>query len=70
MPTVDAAIRTIPSRRVIILSSKLPAKKRTIRFHPRHALTTSPPLGCNICPVMYDESEDAKKTNEGATSSG
>ena len=25
-------------------------------------LTTSPPFGCSTCPVMYDESSEARKT--------
>src|SRR5690606_12195002 len=32
--------------------------------------TTSPPLGCSTCPVMYEASLLARKTKQGATSAG
>src|SRR5947209_8665990 len=33
-------------------------------------LTISPPLGWRICPEMYEESSEARKTKQVATSSG
>src|SRR5829696_2596495 len=46
------------------------ARPPIARHRAAQPFTTDPPFGCSTCPVMYDESSEARKTYDGATSSG
>src|SRR4051794_32466159 len=72
---VEALLIQLPSGRRTLVGCNVPCSQRVhsaIEAHrpgsaisqpsTSHPLITSPPFGCNTCPVMYEESSDARNT--------
>lgn len=45
-------------------------KNKLYQFIFYYPLSINPPFGCNVWPVRYEESSDAKNKKQGATSFG